>query len=64
VSAGHKTKLNNRSQVRQFALESTKVRAHRFSRVSSEFLFTCEAHLKEFVRAYVRRLPSKGKTIV
>jgi hypothetical protein len=64
MSPGFKTILINRSQVRQFALESAKVRAHRFTRVSSEFLFTCEAHLKEFVRAYVRRLPSKGKTIM
>jgi len=64
VSPDLKTILINRRQVRQFALESARVRAHRFTRVSSEFLFTCEAHLKQFVLAYVRRLPSKGKTIM
>lgn len=64
MSPGFKTILINRSRVRQFALESAKVRAHRFTRVSSKFLFACEAQLKEFIRAQVRRLPSKGKTIV
>ena len=64
MSIGFKTLLIKRRQVRQFSLESAKVRAHRFTRVSGKFLFTCEAHLKEFIRAYVRRLPSKGKTIV
>ncbi len=59
-----KTLLINRRQVRQFALESSKVRAHRFTRVSSQFLFTCEVQLKEFIRGYTRRLPSKGRTIV
>jgi hypothetical protein len=64
VSADLKTKLINRSQVRQFALESAKVRAHKFTRVSAEFLFTCEAQLKEFICSHTRRMPSKGKTIV
>lgn len=64
MSIGFKTKLINRSQVKQFALESSKVRAHKFTRVSGEFLFNCEAYLKEHIRSYVRRLPSKGKTIV
>jgi len=64
VSPDLKTILINRSRVREFALESAKVRAHRFTRVSNKFLFACEAQLKEFVRASVRRLPSKGKTIM
>ncbi len=40
-----------------------KDRAHRFTRVGGEFLLKCEGRLKEFIRCYVRQLPSKGKTI-
>ena len=32
-------------------------------RVGGDFYIKCEADLKEFIRSYVRRLPSKGKTI-
>jgi hypothetical protein len=49
--------------VKVFALEIAKSRAHKFTRVSSDFLVKCEANLKEFIRNSVRRLPSKGKTI-
>ena len=63
MSTAFKTILSNRSRVRQFALESAKVRAHKFTRVSGEFLFACEAQLKEFVRSHTRRMPSKGRTI-
>ena len=38
--------------------------AHKFTRVGSAFLLTCEGQLKEFIRSHVRRLPSKGKTIL
>ena len=58
-----KTRLINRSKVKEFALETAKSRAHKFTRVSSEFYVTCEAYLKEFVRSQVQRHPSKGKTI-
>ena len=56
--------LINKKNVKGFALEMAKDRAHKFSRVGNEFLLKCEANMKEFVRNYVRRLPSKGKTIL
>src|SRR6185369_1903419 len=58
-----RVKLINRSQVKQFALDMAKNRAHKFTRVGGPFFLQCEANLKEFIRNYVRRLPSKGKTI-
>ena len=59
-----KVRLINRKRVKAFALEMAKARAHKFTRVGGEFFLKCEANLKEFVRSYVRRLPSKGKTIL
>ena len=56
--------LINRRKAKEFALEMAKHRAHKFTRVGSEFLIKCEANLKEFIRASVHRLPSKGKTIL
>jgi hypothetical protein len=50
--------------VKQFALDMAKSRAHKFTRVGGSFFLQCEANLKEFVRNYVQRLPSKGKTIL
>jgi hypothetical protein len=58
-----KTKLINRKQVKEFTLHEAENRAHKFTRVSGEFFLTCEAYLKEFIRAHIRRHPSKGKTI-
>ena len=58
------TRLINRSKVKQFALAVAEKRAHRFTRVGEEFLIRCEANTKEFIRQYVNRLPSKGKTIL
>jgi hypothetical protein len=55
--------LISQKHVKAFALAMAKTRAHKFTRVSSEFLVRCEANLKEFIRGYVQRLPSKGKTI-
>ena len=59
-----KVHLINRKHVKEFALEMAKSRAHKFTRVGGEFFLKCEANLKEFVRNYVRSLPSKGKTIL
>ena len=59
-----KVKLINRSQVKRFALEMAKTRAHKFTRVGGSFFLQCEVNLKEFVRNYIQRLPSKGKTIL
>jgi hypothetical protein len=55
--------LLNRKHVRMHALASAKQRTHQFTRVGDEFFIKCEANLKEFIRGYVRSLPSKGKTI-
>ena len=55
--------LINRGRVKQFTLEMAKSRAHKFTRVGSEFLLKCEGHLKAYIRDYIHRLPSKGKTV-
>ena len=59
-----KTPLINRAKVKQFALAVADKRTHLFTRVGEEFLLRCEANMKQFIRQYVGRLPSKGKTIV
>jgi len=59
-----KTQLINRSKVKQFALAVADKRTHRFTRVGGDFFLKCEAHTKEFIRQYVNRLPSKGKTVL
>ena len=56
--------LINRTKVKEFALEMAKHRAHKFTRVGSEFFIKCEGNLKEFIRNQLHRLPSKGKTIL
>jgi hypothetical protein len=53
----------NRRKVKLFALEMAKSRAHKFTRVGSEFYDKCEVNLKEFIRNEVQRHPSVGKTI-
>ncbi len=55
--------LINRSKVKQFALEMAKSRAHKFTRVGGDFIAKCEGHLKNYIRDYISRLPSKGKII-
>ena len=58
-----KTKLINRSQVRQFALDVSKSTGRKFTRVGGDFFLMCEGRMKEIIRCYVHRLPSIGKTI-
>jgi len=58
-----KLRLLNKKHVKEFALEMAKIRAHKFTRVGGEFLLKCEGRLKDYIRGYVRGLPSKGKTI-
>jgi len=53
----------NRRKVKLFALEMSKSRAHKFTRVGKEFYDKCEVNLKEFIRNQIQRHPSKGKTI-
>ena len=54
----------NRRQVKLYALERARHRAHKFTRVGKDFYMKCEAHLRGFIGQYIHRLPSKGKTIV
>ena len=56
--------LLNRRQVKLYALERARHRAHKFTRVGGDFYVKCEAHLREFIGNYIHRLPSKGKTIL
>ena len=56
--------LLNRKQVKLYALERARYRAHKFTRVGSDFFVKCEAQLRAFIQDYVHRLPSKGKTIL
>ncbi len=56
-------KLISRKHVKDFALVMAAHRAHRFRRVGGAFFIKVEANVKEFIRSYVRSLPSKGKTI-
>ena len=58
-----KVRLLNRKNVREFALEMAKHRAHRFTRVSGDFFLKCEGQLKAFIRSEVQRHPSVGRTI-
>ena len=63
MSSEVKVRLINKKHVKEFALEMAKVRTHKFTRVGGDFLLLCEGNLKTFIHNYVRRLPSKGKTI-
>lgn len=63
MSTDIKPKLISRKHVKSYALAMAEPRAHRFTRVGSEFYIKCEAQMKTFIRNYVRSLPSKGKTI-
>ena len=57
------TKLISRKHVKAYALAMAEHRAHEFTRVGADFYLKAEAQLKEFIRQYVKGLPSKGKTI-
>jgi predicted SpoU family rRNA methylase len=63
MSSQVKVKLISRKHVKLFALSVAGKRAHRFTRVGGEFYIKCEANLKQYIRDYVHRLPSVGKTI-
>ena len=63
ITASIKTKLISKKHVKQFALDMASNRAHKFTRVGGDFFIKCEGNMKEFIRNYVQRLPSKGKTI-
>jgi hypothetical protein len=61
--SGLSVRLISRKHVRAFALEVAKQRAHKFTRVGSEFFLKCEGQLKAFIRSEVQRHPSVGKTL-
>ena len=63
MSADIKTRLISRKHVKDYALFVAKGRAHQFTRVGGDFYLKCQGQLKVFIRKYVSRLPSKGKTI-
>ena len=55
--------LLNKRQVREFTLTQAQQRAHKFTRVGNDLYVKCEAQLREFIRNYLHRHPSVGKTI-
>lgn len=55
--------LLNKKQLKAFALGCAANRAHKFTRVSQEFVDRAEFALREWVRKDIERLPSVGKTI-
>ena len=58
-----RVRLISRKHVREFALEMAKSRAHKFTRVGSEFFLRCEGQLKAYIRSEVQRHPSVGRTL-
>ena len=58
------TRLINREHVRRWALSYAKeTRAHEFTRVSEEFLLSCEMELRSHITDRIKRHPSKGVTL-
>ena len=53
--------LINKKHVKEFALETAKLRAHKFTRIGSGFLAQCEGNLKTFIRGMSRGYPRKEK---
>ena len=53
------------SKCKKFAKEFAKVNrpANKFSRVSEEFLISCEVALKNHIQSRIRSHPSNGKTL-
>lgn len=57
------------SKCKKFALEFAqanpcKARADMFTRVSEDFLISCEVALKNYIMSRIKRHPSKGKTLM
>jgi hypothetical protein len=55
--------LIHRARMRRYVLDVAAQRHHSFTRVSDEFYKAADAHLRAWVRDYIQRLPSNGKTI-
>lgn len=61
----HKFKYICRSKCKQFALEFAKAnRAHKFTRVSEEFLLSCEIAIRNHIQSRIKSHPSSGKTLM
>lgn len=53
------------SKCKKLALEFAKEnRAKEFTRVSEDFLVSCEAALKNHIQSRIKAHPSKGKTLM
>ena len=57
------TSIINRAAVKRLALDMARKRAHKFTRVSEEFLNTTEAQLRLNISRRIESHPSKGKTL-
>lgn len=55
--------LIHRARVKKYVLDCASLRAHKFTRVGADFFVLCDAHLKNYIKEYVTRLPSVGKTV-
>ena len=58
-----RTSIVSKKHVKLYALACAEHRAHKFSRVSREFLDRADAALRNWIVREVHALPSKGKTI-
>jgi hypothetical protein len=67
MSTAIKTKFNLicTSKCKRFAIDFAKdqIRTKSHSRVSEEFLASCEEALKSHIRSRVKLQPTKGKTL-
>lgn len=55
--------LINKKAVKQYALTVAKGRAHKFTRVSSDFFNTMNAKVRNIIDQHIHSLPSVGCTI-
>lgn len=61
----HKFRYICRSKCKQLALDFAKAnRAHKFTRVSEEFLISCEIAVKNHIQSRIKTHPSAGKTLM
>lgn len=56
-------KLTNKKQVTDYAMFCASKRAHRFTRMGSDFLEQIESDTRAAIAARVAQQPSKGKTL-
>jgi hypothetical protein len=57
-------KFINASKCKKFALEFSKAnRSHKFTRVSEDFLISCDAAVRNHIQSRIKGHPSVGKTL-